>query len=213
MIGYKSAKSGEIRVVITFEIPKDAITNMDRSNIKDEDKTKAFYRCNKIKVLRIEDDSCKEYDSATSCFYQDKSLTYLTGNMLNVKNYNKYIDIYGTGIHYFLDKQVASNYGRVIYNGIYQTWHDNGKKEIECNFVNGKKNGLYQEWHKNGEIYRKSNYVNGEIDGLFQQWYSNGQIETECSYMNGKKHGLYQNWYNNGVKQLDYNYVNGEITS
>jgi len=36
-------------------------------------------------------------------------------------------------------------------NGAIITYHENGKKHTEENWVNGKQEGLFTAWHKNGK--------------------------------------------------------------
>ncbi|HIG83240.1 MAG TPA: hypothetical protein EYQ23_04125, partial [Verrucomicrobiales bacterium] len=38
-----------------------------------------------------------------------------------------------------------------LYTGKAVLWHDNGQKQVEVNFKDGKRNGLYVSWHENGE--------------------------------------------------------------
>jgi hypothetical protein len=60
MIGYKIAKNGDRRVIVTLEIPADALTNMGRSTVAVRET--ATYRVNKVIVLKIEDSEGNCYD-------------------------------------------------------------------------------------------------------------------------------------------------------
>jgi len=165
MIGYKIAqvhnlsyKSGGLndqdirRVLVTLEIPDDAKTNLHRKDIVDS--TKAKYRCNKAKVLKIEDNEGTEYQEATTLCYSDKKLKYVVGEEVEEKNYNTDIEVVcGEGIHFFLDKEVALLFGLddlgphgPIKDGVmreplarYQCWWENGQKKLECHYQDGKK--------------------------------------------------------------------------
>ena len=89
MLGYKASKNGDTRVIVTLEIPEDAITNMKRKDIVNAETAK--YRCNKAKVLKIEDEDGKEYSYATSIYYnyismfvtKTSTLTYNVGVMVD----------------------------------------------------------------------------------------------------------------------------------
>ena len=74
MLGYKIAKSFGKRVVITLEIPEDAVTNLKRSNIVNAETAK--YRTMKAKVIKIEDSDGKTYNEAVSFNYDKNSITY-----------------------------------------------------------------------------------------------------------------------------------------
>ena len=161
MIGYKIAKAGETRVVITLEIPDDAVTNMSRKSIVNVDTAK--YRTNKAKVLKIEDENGKEYDSAKSFSYDKKSLNYVSNKTIVVDDYDMNLDeVCSSRIHFFLTRRCAELYGlKKIQNGLYQSWYENGQKYMECTYLNGERHGLFQCWHKNGNKWDECMYENG----------------------------------------------------
>jgi antitoxin component YwqK of YwqJK toxin-antitoxin module len=209
MIGYKIAKNGEKRVVVTLEIPRDALTNMNRSSIAVRDTAK--YRANKAKVLKIEDDEGNCYQAATSFSYDKKSLDYKVGELLEESTYN--VDpeqVCAEGIHYFLSRRVAELYGlNNLVNGLFECWYDNGQKYEEVPYVDGKRNGLYQGWYSNGQKWDEYVYVDGVKHGLYQNWYENGQICQEVTFVDGNRHGLFQRWGEDGTKLEEATYVNG----
>ena len=47
-----------------------------------------------------------------------------------------------------------------IAHGLYESWHENGQKEVECTYVNGKRHGLFQIWYDNGKLLEECEYVN-----------------------------------------------------
>jgi len=186
MIGYKAAKVGKTRVLITLDIPEDAITNVARTSVVVKDTAK--YRTNKAKVLKIEDEAGKEYTEAITGFYDLESLTYRLNELVEVPEYDMNLEeVCSTGIHFFRTKRVAELYDRYsIQNGLLQRWHANGEKHEESTFVNGRIEGLYQRWYVNGQKKEECIYVNGQREGLYQTWYANGEKEVECTYVNGK---------------------------
>jgi antitoxin component YwqK of YwqJK toxin-antitoxin module len=161
MIGYKLAKNNGKRVIITLSIPEDAITNINRKNIVD--KNTAKHRTDKATVLKIEDSHGNEYTEAKSSFY-GSGLEYKLNETLIIEDYDTNLEtVCSTGIHFFLERRVAELYNLdVIENGLYQSWYDNGQKQTECNFVNGKLEGLYQINYTNGQKWYEYNYVNGK---------------------------------------------------
>jgi antitoxin component YwqK of YwqJK toxin-antitoxin module len=213
MIGYKAAIAGETRVVITLDIPEDAITNVARTSVVVKETAK--YRTNKAKVLKIEDKDGKEYTEARTGFYDLESLTYRLNELVEVSDYDMDLEkVCSRGIHFFLTRGVAELYTREwVQNGLYQSWYDNGQIQEESTFVNGQIEGLYQRWYENGEKWQECTYVNGKLEGSYQTWYENGQKKQECTYVNGALNGLYQRWNSNGYKHQEYTYVNGNATS
>ena len=123
MLGYKVAKNGETRVVVTLEIPEDAITNINRINVAVKEYAK--YRCNKAKVIKIEDENEKEYTSAKSFNYDKKTLEYVLNDIILVDDYDMNLNnVCSTGIHFFLTYRCAKLYGLyTIENGVlYCPW-------------------------------------------------------------------------------------------
>jgi antitoxin component YwqK of YwqJK toxin-antitoxin module len=211
MIGYKAAKVGETRVLITLDIPEDAITNVDRKSVVVKDTAK--YRTNKAKVVNIEDEDGKEYTEAVTGFYVGKSLTYKLNDLVEVTDYDMNLEeVCSSGIHFFLTKRVAELYSRdSIENGLFQRWYENGQIQEEYTYVNGRMTGFFQSWYANGQKLEESTFVNGKLEGLFQRWHANGQKCDECTYVNGWRDGLYQRWYMNGEKEIECTLVNGKI--
>ena len=98
------------------------------------------------------------------------------------------------------------------YTGKSINYYENGKKESEYNFKDGKKDGLevvyffrsqlsrfLKPW-SNGQKKEEINYKGGKKNGLETQWYENGQKKIETNYKDGRKVGLQAVWYSNGEK-------------
>ena len=121
-------------------------------------------------------------------------------------------------------------------DGLFTSWHDNGKKESEINYKDGKQDGLYTFWYENGnkefegthnkdekedglwtrwyENGQKSNeqtYKDGKIDGLEIQWHENGQKSGEGTFKDGKQDGKWTHWFSNGQKSSEGNSKDGKF--
>lgn len=99
------------------------------------------------------------------------------------------------------------------YHGLFQEyWGDSNKKYKECNYVDGVLNGLYQTWHANGKIAEKYTYVNNIREGLYEEWYENGNKTVEFIAVNGSVDGIAISWNEDGTfKQLKYFKNNKEV--
>ena len=96
MIGYKKAIIDNISVIVTLEIPKNAIV----FSINDKK-----CRTNICKVVDIEGDFNKAYS-----FYDNK-FVYEKGKTIRIKDFNLQYNVEcGTGIHFFRTKQEALDY-------------------------------------------------------------------------------------------------------
>lgn len=217
MIAYKAANHGDTRVLITLEIPDDATTNLDRKNIAV--KETASYRANKVKVLKIEDDNGKNYETAESAFVTGfvEILTYKVGETLVEPNYDPDADkVFTKGIHFFLEKHVAELYKlplHATWSGVWMAYYYNGVKKHEVMFKDGKKEGLHTSWHENGIKQSEKNFKNGKEDGQYQKWYENGVKEEQVMYKDGLMNGIYTSWYDFGDKKTEQNYKNGKKVS
>lgn len=238
MIGYKAAKTKDgKRVVITLEIPDDATTNNKRSDIIDVNYAKL--RTDKAYIVKIEDSDGNTYHHAISAHYEHETLEYNVDTYVFVDNYDMNMNnVCSTGIHFFLTKRLAEQFELSgIDNGLYETYYENGQKEITCTFLDKKIIGKFELWYKNGqknlectfinettsnifepfhtEYYQNTrsfgiNYLYGKKDGIFKHWYENGKLHEYITYVDGKRNGLYKLYYKNGNKNKEVTYVNGE---
>lgn len=221
LIGYKVCQSYGIRVVVTLEIPDDAKTNITRDDIVD--KRYAKYRCDKAKVIDIEDCLGRKYSMAFSRFYRGyPSSKYILGEVITEKNYNEDVNVVcGEGIHFFIDKDVAFLYGldstiRRYYedrklHGEYKEWWDNGQLMIQGYYTNGKLHGEYKTWWDNGQLDTQCMYSNGLRTGEYTSWHKNGKLQLKKTYVDGKEQGEYKSWSDNGQLIQDSIYVDGEL--
>ena len=76
---------------------------------------------------------------------------------------------------------------------------DNGQKEHEGTYKDGKKDGKWTYWHKNGKKKFEGTYKNGKKDGFWIYWYRNGQKKHERTYKNGKKDGKWTDYKEDGT--------------
>ena len=96
-IGYKKCRGG---VIVTLKI----LASAKRSSA-----TSRSCRCNKAKVLKIEDKSGNEIFEAFSVY--DENFKYETGKTVEVKDFdkNRWVGC-STGIHFFITKEEAKKY-------------------------------------------------------------------------------------------------------
>ena len=98
-----------------------------------------------------------------------------------------------------------------LYTGKSFMLYENGQKQLEANYKDGKRDGLQTNWHKNGQKKSEANYKDGKRDGLYVTWHDNGQKSSEKNRKDGKQDGLAAEWYENGKKKLEVNYKDGKI--
>ena len=63
---------------------------------------------------------------------------------------------------------------------------ENGNKQSQGNYKDGKLDGLYIEWYENGQKRLEGTNIDGTPDGLGTLLYENGQKNWEGTYKDGK---------------------------
>ena len=102
---------------------------------------------------------------------------------------------------YVYDKYYYLREDYIIYNnemnGKRIKWYDNGQKEKECIYKDGKPDGKYKALYGNGQKFIECIYKNGKLDGKFEAWRFNGvktgeyvftgeESNTECKVIIGE---------------------------
>ena len=94
----------------------------------------------------------------------------------------KYLCKYNNG-----QKEKEGKYKDGKKDGKWTVWYENGKKWYEGNYKDGKRDGKWTWRNKNGQKVRQKNYKDGKLDGKLIEWFQfNGEIKREESYKNGK---------------------------
>lgn len=234
MYAYKNAKNNDKSVLITLFIGEKSKSNVYRNYVFKS--LYAKHRCNKAYVLKIEDDYKNQYDFAeTICSKTNKITKYIINQYTIADEYDENKEnVNGSGITFFLDKELARNYNRKIgdqiwynVNNIYKTFYNNGSMKERIFFIyspiisNDKSNKddkiLYhsiEEWYENEvpKFLKKFIYNNYQIT----EWYENGNIMKQYYTMDNKIDGIYTEWHVNGnlktIKQYNKGLLNGTCT-
>ena len=75
------------------------------------------------------------------------------------------------------------------YSGQVFSLYDDGKKNKEGTFKDGKEDGLWTRWYENGQKRQEGTYKDDEKDGRWITWYEDGQKELEETYKDDEKYG------------------------
>jgi len=97
--------------------------------------------------------------------------------------------------------------------GIDKVYYQNGQKEVERTYKNGKQAGLCIGQHPNGQKMSESFYKDGQENGLVTEWYENGQKEREEIFKYGHRNGVSRRWDRSGELIWKMVYKSGEIIS
>ena len=67
-------------------------------------------------------------------------------------------------------------------DGIWTSWYENGNKNSEVKYINGKEDGKYRVWHPNGKLFIKGKYDMGNKVGVWEIYDSLGVKTKEMKY-------------------------------
>jgi len=195
-IGYKKASDGYI---VKLEILGK--NNENRLNIVDP--IHAKHRCSEVKVLDIFHWKTRKKIESIGGLY-DPQFIYTLNETITTK-FDKNLELVcSSGIHYFKTLEQAENWELSSpRDGKLVDYHDNGRKMIECNYINGQNEGELIEYHSNGRIHSIAYYSNGNLNGKCEHFDFAGNKFTVRNYKDGLLHGKYIIYYLNGnVKQI-----------
>ena len=117
----------------------------------------------------------------TVCFETDGQDIVFLPNETNPYT-GKYLCKFNNGL-----KEREGRYKDGKLDGKSTIWYENGQKESEMYYKAGKLVGKSTWWNKKGQKVRQKNYKNGKLDGKLIEWFQfNGQIKREENYKNGK---------------------------
>jgi len=87
--------------------------------------------------------------------------------------------------HYFPNekKYISGTYNDVqLRNGVWTSWYENGQKNSEQNYIDGKEDGVYNVWHPNGNQYIKGKYEMGVKVGIWTFHDESGKVMKEENF-------------------------------
>jgi antitoxin component YwqK of YwqJK toxin-antitoxin module len=73
--------------------------------------------------------------------------------------------------------------------------------------------GIAVKKFENGQKNWERTFKEGKRHGLATGWYENGQKDDEATYKAGKLHGRYTEWYENGEKSEEGTYKDDQLIS
>jgi antitoxin component YwqK of YwqJK toxin-antitoxin module len=242
MIGFVGAwggTDGYRPVIVTLEIPADALTTLGRPGVVNP--ATATYRANKARVISIADLSGGSYAVARrelwpperQGFWAPPGVVFHTGRTVEDATYSKSNEVYAHGILFFLSPWVAEMHDIMAYHELHgynkwylkrqcshsfvghencrlEGWYPSGARLREFHTQGGKFHGLYRSWYPDGKQKREEHYVNGIRNGTFIFWHTNGRKAWECTFVSGKQHGSFFDWHVTGHKKAEGVYVDGK---
>jgi hypothetical protein len=174
---YKSCQKKWI--IIMKKLPH-TLTNENRIQIYN--RKFALYRGDSFIIELIFDkfNPTKTCDFLSEQIKRDYYVDFVPKEVVQVFGFDTNIDIiYAKGIHYYKSIEPAFYQGleqcKIILNGIYMSWYNNGTKDSEYNYKDGKIDGLYTEWNAFGFKIKECTFKEGKIVGNYTKWNEKGE--------------------------------------
>lgn len=98
-----------------------------------------------------------------------------------------------------------------LEEGIWTSWHENGHKRVENEYVDGEIHGYRRTWYTNGQLESDASWESDEPHGDSREWYENGSIKRQGTYHHGGTVGHWQWWSVDGATTLDEDLGDGII--
>jgi len=119
-------------------------------------------------------------------------------------------EFYKNGIPKVIKTYKESNdkYELVKFISLYE----NGQKEKENTYKNGKPNGKWTGWHSNGQKSKEGTYKDGVKNGYWTEWYNTGQKKIEEAYKDDKRDGKWTRWADDGSLTIKLTFQDGKIS-
>ena len=106
------------------------------------------------------------------------------------------------------DLAQKSAYKNCVRNGMTYWYKDDGSIKSKVNFTDGKENGLYTSYHTNGKEKIVVHYVDAQKDGIQKIYYDNGVLGSKVNYNMGRREGVMTDWDAEGYKSAEVFYKN-----
>ena len=102
--------------------------------------------------------------------------------------------------------------------GLYRSYWQNGKPQVEIDFRDNKANGIAKYYYRSGNISQERSLKDGKIDGVWKSYDENGKILMQDFYKDGALldhhgrpvNGAHNQYFERGLRQ-ENNYVDGQM--
>ncbi len=92
------------------------------------------------------------------------------------------------------------------------TYHENGEKMAEGDFIQQKKEGIWKYYGEDGKLIYEETYHNGTLNGKKITYYpESGQPFEVLEYKNGIKNGKWIKYFPEGTMMTQTQYINGKL--
>ena len=95
-------------------------------------------------------------------------------------------------------------------DGLYTSYHPNGKEKSRGNFVMGKQTGNWTFFYDNGSPKMTGTYQNSQRTGFWKYYFENGKVSSEGTLLNGIRNGAWKFYHENEERKSEGEFKNGK---
>lgn len=103
-------------------------------------------------------------------------------------------------------RKIEAKDGMHVPHGPYVSYHSNGQKSADGQYVDGFRFGLWTFYDEAGKVTGRTEFEGGNYHGKRVQYFPNGKPRIIEEYSKGKRNGLVQEFSEDGklVRQAQY---------
>ncbi len=103
-------------------------------------------------------------------------------------------------------RKIEAKDGVHVPHGSYASYHPNGKKSSEGQYVDGFRSGLWTFYDEAGQVTGRTEFEGGNYHGKRVQYFANGKPRIIEEFSKGKRNGVVQEFSEDGklVRQARY---------
>jgi uncharacterized protein len=143
---------------------------------------------------------------ADSIYYLSDALT---GQLLEKGEKDDFRNKQGLYTYFYSNGQpkIICNYIHDLLNGLYQSFHQNGRTETTGYYKTGNRENSWIIYDESGLLRQEFSYKNGNLDGKFSEYWENGNLKTIGLYEIGMKRGQWKFYTISGklLEELEFN--------
>jgi len=109
----------------------------------------------------------------------------------------------------FTGRVIGTFRGKMIDGKREGLWFGFGQLQWQANYVDGKKNGLYKSFHANGKLNVRALYFEDKMNGLYESYYNSGILRRKVNFIENKENGILESYYENGFLKMKAHYKDG----
>lgn len=119
------------------------------------------------------------------------------------------IDPRWSSLSAFNSRRASVSDANGLRDGYRTLWHENGVKQGEGQYVEGKKQGPWTWWFASGQKRWEGTYADDRPEGFERGWHENGMLEYEGSFHSEHRSGPFARWYPTGRIEVRGEYRDG----